>query len=69
MSALLTTIALFLPAFLVLELVSAAPGRPDLDMVMKHGLRNFGRHVVYLVLICAGLHFVSEFLVRRPPLW
>jgi hypothetical protein len=63
------TIALFLPAFLVLELVSAAPGRPDLDEVMRHGCRNFGRHVVYLVLICAGLHFFSEFMVRRPPLW
>jgi hypothetical protein len=64
-----TTIALFLPAFLVLELLSAAPGRPDLDQVMRHGLRNFGRHVVYLVLICAGLHFFAEFMVRRPPLW
>jgi hypothetical protein len=64
-----TTIALFLPAFLVLELVSAAPGRPDLDQVMRHGLRNFGRHLVYLVLICAGLHFFAEFMVSRPPLW
>jgi hypothetical protein len=64
-----TTIALFLPAFLVLELVSAAPGRPDLEQVVRHGLRNFGRHVVYLALICAALHFFSELMVRRSPLW
>ena len=42
------TIALFVPVFLCLELVSAAPGRPDLDQVVRHGLRNFGRHLVYL---------------------
>jgi hypothetical protein len=64
-----TTIALFLPVFLVLELVSAAPGRPDLDQVVRHGLRNFGRHLVYLALICAALHFFAEFMVRRNPLW
>jgi hypothetical protein len=63
------TIALFLPVFLVLELISAAPGRKDLDQVVRHGLRNFGRHVVYLVLICAGLHFFTEFMVHRAPLW
>jgi hypothetical protein len=63
------TIALFLPVFLVLELVSAAPGRPDLDQVLRHGFRNFGRHVVYLAIICAGLHFFSEFMVRHSPLW
>lgn len=67
--SLATTLLLFLPAFLVLELVSAAPGRSDLDEVMRHGFRNFGRHVVYLALVCAGLHFFSEFMVRRPPLW
>jgi hypothetical protein len=64
-----TTIALFVPLFLALELVSAAPGRRDLDHVVRHGLRNFGRHLVYLVLICAGLHFFTVFMVGRPPLW
>jgi hypothetical protein len=63
------TIALFIPVFLVLELVSAAPGRPDLDQAVRHGLRNFGRHLVYLVLICAGLHVFTNFMVSRPPLW
>lgn len=63
------TIALFLPVFLVLELVSAAPGRPDLDQVIRHGLRNFGRHLVYLVAICAALHFFTVFMVNRAPLW
>jgi hypothetical protein len=63
------TVALFLPVFLVLELVSAAPGRPDLDEVIRHGLRNFGRHLVYLVAICAALHFFTSFMVRTSPLW
>jgi hypothetical protein len=63
------TVALFIPVFLALELVSAAPGRPDLDQVIRHGLRNFGRHLVYLVVICAGLHFFTNFMVQRPPLW
>jgi hypothetical protein len=63
------TFVLFLPVFLVLELVSAAPGRPSLDQVVRHGLRNFGRHLVYLVLICAGLHFFTSFMVKVPPLW
>ncbi len=63
------TIALFVPVFLCLELVSAAPGRPDLDQVVRHGLRNFGRHLVYLAVICAALHFFAEIMIRRAPLW
>jgi hypothetical protein len=63
------TVALFLPVFLVLELISAAPGRPDLDQAIRHGLRNFGRHFVYLVIICAALHFLTNFMVGRAPLW
>jgi hypothetical protein len=62
-------ILLFLPVFLVLELVSAAPGRMDLGMVARHGVRNFGRHLVILIVVCVGLHLFTEFMIDRAPLW
>jgi hypothetical protein len=62
-------IALFLPIFLALELVSAAPGRRDLGVVVRHGVRNFGRHLVILVVSVAALHFFVELMITIPPLW
>ena len=64
-----TTIALFIPVFLVLELLTAAPGRRELRDVVRVGVRSFGRHLVYIALGCAALHFLTEFMHGRAPLW
>jgi hypothetical protein len=63
-----TTIALFLPLFLCMELVMAAPGRDRLEDVLKCGLRNFGRHVTLLVLGAVAFHLVTGWFVGRAPL-
>ncbi len=63
-----TTLALFLPLFLCMELVMAAPGRDAMRDVLRHGVRNFGRHVVLLILGAVAFHFVTGWFAGRPPL-
>jgi hypothetical protein len=65
----LVSLGLFIPVFLCLELVSAAPGRESTKDVVKRGLRNFGRHFVLLALGAAAFHYVTAFFLGRPPLW
>jgi hypothetical protein len=65
----LVSFALFVPVFLCLELISAAPGRESVRDVVRRGLRNFGRHFVLLAAGAAAFHYVTNFFLSRPPLW
>jgi uncharacterized membrane protein YadS len=60
---------LFLPLFLVINLVAAVPGREDLKDVVKVGFRNFYVGTVTLIVISVVLYFLMGWLIDIEPLW
>ena len=62
-------LGLFPPLFFVIEMLSAAPGRPSMQDVLRRGARNFGRHLVLFVAFSLAFHWVTGFFLNRPPLW
>lgn len=63
------TIGLFLVIFLVINLVAAAPGRPEIRDVVRVGLRHFVMGSVIIIVASAALYFLFNWLISRPPLW
>jgi len=64
-----TALLLFLPLFLVVNLLAALPGRRDLREVVKVGLRHTGLGAAVLIGVCIACHFLFGWLLSRPPLW
>ena len=60
---------LFLPLFLVINLVAAVPGREDLKDVVKVGFRHFNVGTVTLIVISVVLYFLMGWLIDIEPLW
>lgn len=63
------TALLFLPVFLVINLVAASPGREDLRAIARLGFRHF---VIGTVAVFAGsavLYFLMNWLISIRPLW
>jgi hypothetical protein len=60
---------LFLPVFLVVNLVAAVPGRADLRDAARAGLRTFVVGTVVLIVVSTILFFLMGWMITRPPLW
>lgn len=60
---------LFLPLFLVINLVAAVPGREDLKDVAKVGIRHFYLGTTTLVVVSCVLYFLMGWLIDIEPLW
>lgn len=60
---------LFLPLFLAVNIVAAAPGRESLRDILRAGLRHFVIGTVILVAASAGIYLLMEWVLSRPPLF
>lgn len=60
---------LFLPLFLVINLVAAVPGRDDLKDVVKVGFRHFYAGTTALVVVSAVLYFFMGWVITSEPWW
>lgn len=69
MISLWMSIVLFLPVFLAINLAAAIPGRPVLRDALRIGFRHFVVGTAVIFAGSAALHFLMEWLIRRPPLW
>ncbi len=69
MLSLVESVLFFLPVFLIINVVAAVPGRPDVRTAVKAGLRHFAIGTLTLIVSCAVLHLLMSWLISRPPLW
>ena len=60
---------LFLPLFLVINLVAAVPGRTDLKEIAKVGMRHFYAGTATLIVVSIVLYFLMGWLIDIEPLW
>ena len=60
---------LFIPLFLVINLVAAVPGRSDLKDVAKVGFRHFYTGTAMLIGASTVLYFLLGWLIGIEPLW
>ena len=63
------SILLFLPIFLVVNLVAAMPGRESIRTAVRVGVRHFVYGTVIIFAASALLHFLMVWLLNHPPLW
>jgi len=60
---------LFIPLFVVINLIAAVPGRDDLKDAVRVGLRHAGQGVVALVGISFVLYFLMSWVLTSEPWW
>lgn len=60
---------LFIPLFLVINLIAAVPGRDDLREVVKVGVRHACVGAIALIVISAVLYFLMGWILTTEPLW
>lgn len=69
MPDLLHSAMLFIPLFLVVNLIAAAPGRDDLKDAVRVGLRHSLFGTVALVVISTVLYFLMGWIIDSRPWW
>lgn len=63
------SIALFLPLFLVVNVLAAIPGRRDLGAAIRLGVRHAVVGSLVLTAVCVVCYFAFGWLLVNPPLW
>lgn len=69
MPSTILNILLFIPVFLIVNIVAAVPGRRDLREALRVGIRHFVYGTVALLAAGGVLFLLMEWLTRRTPLW
>ncbi|HMS16794.1 MAG TPA: hypothetical protein PKA37_08125 [Planctomycetota bacterium] len=69
MPSTLVNFLLFLPLFLLVNMVAAVPGRRDLKEAARVGFRHFVVGTVVLLIVGTALFLLMAWFTRRTPLW
>ena len=60
---------LFIPLFVVINLVAAVPGRSDLREVVRVGMRHAIVGAVTLIVVSFVLYFLMGWVIGTQPWW
>ena len=67
--SLIHALLLFLPLFIVVNLVASVPGREDLSQALRIGLRHTLKGLAIFVLATVAVHFVLGWGIDHGPLF